>query len=810
MTAPAEVLRLLLKPLHFAAGLNPTRLASTMPDLGQTLIRILEANAPRAPAFVHFRASLAGFDELSPTERAARVRELIAVLDGMGGALPAADPPPAPETTSPAAEAPRRGRPVGLETGIQYVKGVGPRMAERFERLEVKTVEDLLYHLPARYEDRRQVVGLGELVGGQRATVLGEIRACGPVQAYTGQRQYHMVLGDGQGLLNLIWFQYVGDYLEKRFQEGQWVIASGPVKAYQGGLQMAHPEVEVVEAGADEAALRGLIPVYPLTEGLTQRYLRRVVGVALAGYGGGAAEFLPAAVRERRELPGRSASLAAVHAPPDDADAEEYNSHRSAAHRRLAYEEFFLLELGLALRRRGIVEGAAAPLRAGGLVDRLRAGLPFALTGDQETVLAEIMGDVGRDRPMHRLLHGEVGSGKTVVSLLAALAAVDSGLQAALMAPTEVLAEQHQRTAAALLHDLPVRTELLTGAVRGAERERILAAVAEGRVGLLIGTHAVIQEQVKFKGLALAVVDEQHRFGVLQRAKLKDKGPDGKCPHLLVMTATPIPRSLAMTVYGDLAVSVIHEALPGRRPVKTRLLRDRDRDKVYELMRAEAAGGGQVYVVYPLVAESETSELQAAESMYERLRAEVFPELSLGLVHGRMKSEDKDAAMRAFLAGATQVLVATTVIEVGIDAPNAGMMVIEHADRFGLSQLHQLRGRVGRGSRPGTCILVAGFTRSEDAWRRLQVMTKTTDGFKIAEEDLELRGPGEFFGTRQSGLPDFRVANIIRDQASLSQAREDAFALAAEDPLLDRPEHAILKTMLVRRWGKRLKLGRVG
>lgn len=796
MSAPAEVIRLLLKPLHFAAGLDPARLASTMPDLGMTLIRILDANAPRAPAFVHFRASLAGLDQLAPAERTARVKQLIAALEKMAGIV-------SPEVKKTPAG--------GIETEIQWLKGVGPKMAERFGRLSIKTVEDLLYHLPARYEDRRQVVGLDGLKPEERATVLGQVQACGPTQARSGQRQYHVLLGDGRGLLNLIWFQYAGDYLEKKFRQGQWVIASGTVKDYQGGLQMAHPETEVVEGDGEEAAMRGLIPVYPLTEGLTQRYVRKTTATAVAGYAGRAEEFLPAQVREQRSLPERSAALAAVHAPPDDADAGEYSRHYSAAHRRLAYEEFFLLELGLALRRRGVVEEPAVPVPPGReLSERLRQALPFTLTAAQERALAEIAADLGRDRPMHRLLHGEVGSGKTVVALLAAVQAKDSGHQAALMAPTEILAEQHFRTVTALLGDLPVGVELLTGAVRGAERERVLSAAAEGRADILIGTHAVIEEQVRFQTLALAIVDEQHRFGVLQRARLKAKGPEGKSPHLLVMTATPIPRSLAMTVYGDLAVSVIREALPGRRRVLTRLFREGEWAEVYELMRAEAASGGQVYVVYPLVAETETSELQAAQSMYERLRREVFPELRLGLVHGRMRSEDKDAAMREFLSGGTQVLVATTVIEVGIDAPNASMMVIAHADRFGLSQLHQLRGRVGRGERAGSCFLVAGQARSEDAWKRLRVMTETTDGFRIAEEDLELRGPGEFFGTRQSGLPDFRVANIIRDQETLAQAREDAFALAAADPLLRRPEHAILRTMLAMRWGQRLRLGWVG
>jgi ATP-dependent DNA helicase RecG len=804
-----DPIRLLLKPLHYAAGLDPGRLPQIMPDLGRALAQILDAHAPGHPEFSAFRDRLAGLDSLPAPERTARVRELISILDSMEDVDQASGPSP-PRKEAGREHAPAGGR--GLETEIQWVKGVGPKMAERFGRLGIATVEDLLYHLPLRYEDRRHLVGLRDLVPDRRATVLAEVMACGPVMARHGQRQYHLLLSDGAGLLNAIWFQYAGDYLEQRFKQGQWVMASGVVKAYQGGMQMAHPDVEVVEdEGGDEAAMRGLIPVYPATEGLHQKYLRRVMATALESFGEQAREFLPATVLRAHGFSGPAESLRAVHAPADDADEKEYNEHRSASHRRLAYEEFFLLELGLALRRRGIVEEPAVPLRPGGeLLEGFRRGLPFALSPAQEKVIAEVMEDLGHDRPMHRLLHGEVGSGKTVVALYAAVAALAAGYQAALMAPTEILAEQHYRTVSALLTGLPIRAALLTSAVRGREREAILAGAGDGSLQLLIGTHAVIQEQVKFKGLCLAIVDEQHRFGVLQRAKLKAKGPAGTSPHLLVMTATPIPRSLAMTVYGDLAVSVIREPLPGRHPIKTRLFKDNERVKVYELMRREAAGGGQVYVVYPLIEESEALELQAALTMYERFRGEVFPELRVGLLHGRMKSEDKDAVMQTFSAGGIDVLVATTVIEVGIDVPNASMMVIEQAERFGLSQLHQLRGRVGRGGRASSCIMVAAFTRSEDAWQRLRAMTRTTDGFKIAEEDLALRGPGEFFGTRQSGRPDFRVANIIRDVEVLTEARKDAFALAADDPGLGRPEHARLKELLLQRWGKRLKLGRVG
>ncbi|HUT54566.1 MAG TPA: ATP-dependent DNA helicase RecG [bacterium] len=810
-----QALRLLRKPLEYASGLSPARL-QIMPDLGRTLLAILDRHPASSPALSEFRSALDGLDELSGNDRMTRVITLIRILDRVEK-----------KAGAPSMPGPERGRDAltaeeqnllalfkDLDSDAQYVKGVGPWVAEKLARLGVLTVEDLLYHLPSRYEDRRDLVKIRDTVVGKRATVYAEVMVCGPVTRRGNRRMFHMLISDGTGVITATWFKYAGDYLEKRFKKGQMVLASGAVREYGKNLEMHHPDVEVVEAAETEddlSSLAGIVPIYPSTEGLHQKSIRRIAGQALALFNDKVPEALPPELVERRSLLPPGQALALCHVPPDEADIVELNAFATPAHRRLVYEELFWLELGLALRRRGLVEEPAAAVKSGGhLLEKFRASLPFKFTRAQEKVLAEIQADMARPYSMHRLLQGDVGSGKTVVALAAALLVIEAGHQAAIMAPTELLAEQHYRTVSMFFKDLPVRAALHTGSVRGQERDRVIRGIEDGSLDLVIGTHALIQEKVRFKGLALGIIDEQHRFGVMQRARLKAKSPEGLSPHLLVMTATPIPRTLAMTLYGDLAVSVIREMPPGRTPVATRLFSDRDRDKVYAEIRKEAGRGRQVFMVYPLVEESEGLELRDATTMAEHLRNDVFPDLRVGLVHGRMKAEEKDQVMRLFHRGELNVLVATTVIEVGIDVPNASLMVIEHAERFGLSQLHQLRGRVGRGAHASRCILVAGYVPSEDAFHRLKVMEKLSDGFKIAEEDLAMRGPGEFFGTRQSGLPDFRVANIIRDAEVLQDARADAFELVNADPGLSEPGHLQLRGMLRRRWGKGLKLGTVG
>jgi ATP-dependent DNA helicase RecG len=510
---------------------------------------------------------------------------------------------------------------------------------------------------------------------------------------------------------------------------------------------------------------------------------------------------LPDALRARRELIGLADALRAAHFP-------ETEEARVLALRRLAYEDFLLLQVGLAiLRSRAARERGVAIDPPGRLVQRLRAALPWPLTRAQDRVWDDIRRDMATSSPMHRLLQGDVGSGKTLVAALAVLTAVEAGFQAAVMAPTEILAEQHALTLGALLEPLGLGVTLLTASLKGRERTARRAAVAAGEAACVVGTHALVQEGVTFKRLGLAVVDEQHRFGVRQRLRLHEKG---ERPHVLVMTATPIPRTLALTLYGDLDVSVLDELPPGRRPVKTVARAETARPRIYDFLRAQVAAGRQVYVVYPLVEESEAVDLKAATDMARRLQAQVFPELTVGLLHGRLGIEDKDAIMRRFKAGEIDVLVSTTVIEVGIDVPNASVMLIEHAERFGLSQLHQLRGRVGRGPWKSYCILLTGARPGADARRRVEAMVETNDGFRIAEADLQLRGPGDFFGTRQSGLPEFRVADLLRDTPLLEPARRDAQAIVAVDPELRAPAHRGLRQALLARWRGKLALAAVG
>jgi len=525
-------------------------------------------------------------------------------------------------------------------------------------------------------------------------------------------------------------------------------------------------------------------------------------------YGDDLSSPVPAQTLDRLGLIGLPEAFRNVHFPGDGETMEDLQLHRAGGHRRIIFDEFFFLELGMALRKKGRVleEGISfRPERR--LAERLMEGLPFRLTRAQERALEEIRKDMERPLPMNRLIQGDVGSGKTIVSLLAGLDAMECGYQAAIMAPTEVLAEQHYFNTHRWMERLGIQVTLLTGGVKGSGREDLYGRIKRGEVQLVVGTHALIQETVEFHRLGLVIIDEQHKFGVVQRSLLKKKGEN---PDVLVMTATPIPRTLAMTVYGDLDVSIINEMPPGRVPIETRVFPESARPRVYRLLEEEIGKGHQAFIVYPLVEESEKVDLKDATRMAEHLRAEVFPDYRIGLLHGRMRSEEKEEIMMEFKKGGIQILVATTVIEVGIDIPNASMMVVEHAERFGLSQLHQLRGRIGRGRFPSKCILLAQYRSSEEARLRLQAMEKTSDGFQIAEKDLELRGPGEFLGTRQSGLPDFRVAHLLRDTPILIEARKEAFQLVHGDPELSQPFHRDLKDELKKRWQGRLELATVG
>jgi len=691
------------------------------------------------------------------------------------------------------------------------VKGVGPKLAKLFEKKGILTVEDALYFLPRCYEDRRNLKKISELKAGRKETGFGEILLSG-VAFYQNKKKrvFEVVVGDGSGTTTLKWFHGNERYLRERFKKGRQLIFSGDVKWFNSQREIHHPDVEIMDGDIEKDYLnfKRIVPVYSETEGLYQRTLRRLMNTILEGYADELSSPIPSEIAGRQNLIDFSDAFRRVHFPPEGESMDALNLQRSDGHRRIIFDEFFFLELGMALKKRGVALETGISFRTeGALSQKLLNQLDFKLTRAQERVLAEIKADLQKPHPMNRLIQGDVGSGKTVVALLTCLFVLECGYQAAIMAPTEVLAEQHFLNLHRWVEPLGIKVGLLTSSVKSSEREDLYQRIRTGHIQLVIGTHAVIQEAVEFNRLGLAVIDEQHKFGVVQRGLLKKKG---ESPDVLVMTATPIPRTLAMTLYGDLDVSLIDEMPPGRVPVETKVFPESARAKVYRIVEEEVKKGRQAFVVYPLVEESEKLDLMDATRMAEHLQKEIFPEFRIGLLHGRMKSDEKEAIMTEVQEGRIQILVATTVIEVGIDIPNASVMVVEHAERFGLSQLHQLRGRIGRGRYPSKCILLAQYRSSEEARVRLRAMEKTTDGFKIAEEDLALRGPGEFFGIRQSGLPDFRVAHVIRDTPILIEARKEAFRLIQEDPDLVHPAHGGLKDLFIKRWRGRMELATIG
>ncbi len=698
-----------------------------------------------------------------------------------------------------------------LDTPIQFVKGVGPRIAKILQKRGMEKVEDALYFLPRTYEDRRCIKKISELEVRKKQTVCGEILFM-EVSHRRRRKLFTMVVGDESGSVTAKWFQFSHPYMKSRYKIGQKVIVSGEVESFNSRLEFHHPDLELVSEGKDltkdNLNFGRIVPVYSEPDGLYQKSLRRIMWNTVEKYAGYLDTGTPERIRRRHNLLELPEAAHRVHFPGDKDDIYQYIANHSQAQRSLIFDEFFFLELSLALRRRNVIaeKGCSFEIKHN-YTDRLAKELPFQLTGAQQKVLREIEEDMRRPCPMNRLLQGDVGSGKTIVALMAALIAIENGYQVAIMAPTEILAEQHFFRIRGWTDEIGVKAALLTSSLAKGEKSKIYQGIKTGKIGLVVGTHAIIQEGVDFHRLGLGIIDEQHRFGVIQRAELKKKGVN---PDILVMTATPIPRTLAMTVYGDLEVSVIDELPPGRAPVKTKVYWEAGRARVYEIVRREVSRGRQVYIVYPLVEESEKVDLNNATQMSAHLQNEVFPELNIGLLHGRMKGEEKVRVMHDFKDRKIDILVATTVIEVGIDVVNATVMVVEHAERFGLSQLHQLRGRVRRGTQEALCLLLAKYRRDEDSRRRLKIMEETDDGFRIAEEDLSIRGPGEFLGTRQSGLPDFRVANIIRDAEVLSQARKEAFNLIREDPELKQPENRILMTVLKHRQKGRLELATIG
>jgi len=717
-------------------------------------------------------------------------------------------------TTKAKTEKPLR---VELKDSVQYLKGVGPVKAKALKLVGVETVEDLLYYIPRRYLDRSTILPMAKVKVGSATTVIGRVEAFG--RARTRRPQFQVILKDDTGIIRLVWFSGL-NWVKNVFEENDLVVASGQVTLYRG-LQMVHPEFEIIskksegDISDDELIHTGrVIPLYPSTAELKKyrldsRGFRRVLKPLLDGVPSLVKENLPEKVVADLKLASLAEAIRKIHFPDDMKSAE-------LAKARLAFDELFYLELMLAFRKKRIHrEEGIVFQKPGDLVRGLLKTLPFQLTDAQKKVLREISADMMSKNSMHRLLQGDVGSGKTIVALVAMLMAVESGYQSALMAPTEILAEQHFITIHQMLESLSVKVGLLTSSVTGAERESVLQKIKSGEAQVVIGTHALIQEKVEFFKLGLVVIDEQHRFGVMQRAKLKQKGLS---PDVLVMTATPIPRSLALTVYGDLDVSVIDTLPPGRKPIKTTLWTVQSsrqstvdsRQKVYEFLEGELKQGHQAYIVYPLVEESEKADLKAATESYEFLREEIFPNRRLALLHGRIKSKDREKIMQAFRNREYDILVATTVIEVGVDVPNVTVMVIEHAERFGLSQLHQLRGRIGRGADQSWSLLVANPPLSQEAEKRLKAMTATNDGFKISEMDLKLRGPGEFFGTRQHGLPELKIADIVSDAKLLYRARDWAFQIIREDPKLTKNENLCIRSTFIRKYKKRFSLIDIG
>jgi ATP-dependent DNA helicase RecG len=789
-------------PLDFLANAGPEAAARTKLPVEALIERARRLGLTQTPALrEEFEALQRGLRELehaAPATRLKTAEHCRAIVERIRGGLlrPSTPYRPTPGPLEPLLEF--------LAQSVQFAKGVGPRRADLFRKAGLRVIEDLLYHLPFRYEDRREIRTIAALRVGEEATVIGTLAHL--AERFAGRSRRRILEGavrDETGILPLTWYNQVA-FFRARYQIGTRYVVSGKVEVGLGSnRRMVHPEVEPF----GEGEVRGIVPVYGKPTSVTVAAMRKLVQATVREVVDRVPSVLPATVARAHGLLDLGESLRRVHAPDDAEDIGALNDFTSTAHRSLVFDELFFLQLGMLLRRRSTAAEAGLTLvRNGTLTDRLRQVLPFRFTGAQDRVLEEICGDMARPRPMHRLVQGDVGSGKTVVALAAALVAVENQHQAAFMAPTELLAEQHFHTLAPLAEKLGLSIALLTGDTKGGERASIYARLAEGSLPIVVGTQALIQEKVRFQRLGLGVIDEQHRFGVLQRAALRSIGH----PDILLMTATPIPRTLALTLYADLDLSFLDELPPGRTPVRTLLFHENRRQQVYDLVRIELDKGRQGYVVYPLVEESDDPALRDATTMARELARTVFANYRVGLIHGRMKADEKEAVMRRFKAGDLQLLVSTTVIEVGIDVPNATVIVIEHAERFGLAQLHQLRGRVGRGAEASSCVLVASFAQGDEAKERLQAMVDSRDGFQIAEVDLRLRGPGDFLGTRQSGLPDFRVANLIRDSRILEEARRAAQEWLEKDPDLASPESKLLRAVLAHRWAGRLELATTG
>jgi ATP-dependent DNA helicase RecG len=773
----------------------------------------------RAEAIDEIADLLASYDQLGPDDRALAVDDILARLEqaaqgeAPGPRLPPLQKPTAgrpqetttPQPTEAAAPQPAPSPPPpsqrpgsGLDAPVSTLPGISTAYTRRLERLNIQTVGDLLYHFPHRYDDYRKLRTISQLEYGEETTVVGTIWETGTRRTRGGSSVVSSVIADASGTIEAVWFNQ--PFLANQLRAGRRIVLSGKVDEYLGRLTLTSPTWEPLERELIHTGR--LVPIYPLTAGVTSRWMRRQTKRVVDYWMPRLRDPLPQAVRERQQLMDLPLAIRQIHFP-DNLEAAE------AARRRLSFDEFLIIQLGMLRQRQKWQSQEGVPLaREQASVARFLAVLPFQLTEAQQRCLDYVLDDMSQSRPMSRLLQGDVGSGKTVVAAAAMLAAVAAGKQAALMAPTEILAEQHYRTLTELFAtsdawglERPISVALLTGSVGRVERRRLYANLASGEAPIVVGTHALIQKQVTFDDLALVIVDEQHRFGVVQRATLRQKGG---APHMLVMSATPIPRSLALTLYGDLEISVLDEMPPGRQPIETRWLLPAERERAYGFLRSQIEKGRQAFVLYPLVEESDKVAAKAAVEEYERLQHTIFPDLRLGLLHGRMKGKDKDEVMTRFHAREIDILVSTSVVEVGIDVPNATVMLIEGADRFGLAQLHQFRGRVGRGAHKSYCLLISDTASPDDpqtkaTWERLKAIEETQDGFVLAEKDLELRGPGDFFGVRQSGLPMLRLASLSNVKI-LEDARAEAQILFQQDPALALPQHRLLAEQVAKYW----------
>ncbi len=760
-----------------------------------------EADAATGEWIDEIVTSLANYADKDEHERAKVVEQVLGRLEQVG--ISAQQTRAQPQAARPAAPVVQaltsRPRPAnGLDAPVESLPGISSGFGARLHKLGITTVADLLYHLPHRYDDYRTLKPISRLEYGQETTIIGTIWETKTRPTRGGGAIVSSIIADASGTIEAVWFNQ--PYLVRQLRAGMQIVLSGKVDEHLGRLTLSAPAWEPLER--DLIHTGRLVPIYPLTEGITSRWLRRLMKRVLDYWAPRLTDHLPQEIRQRAGLMDLTTTLGQIHFPDSQETADQ-------ARRRLAFDEFLMIQLGMLRQRQQWRSEPGIPLpRNQAMLDAFMASLPFAFTAAQQHSLEQILDDLVQDRPMSRMLQGDVGSGKTVVAAAAMLMAIADGKQAALMAPTEILAEQHHRSIADLLGNAqdwglqrPVSVVLLTGSVGRKERQQVYDAIASGEADVVIGTHALIQQSLSFHDLALVIVDEQHRFGVVQRATLRGKGAS---PHMLVMSATPIPRSLALTVYGDLDISVIDELPPGRQPIQTRWLLPRERERAYAFIHGQIAAGHQAFILYPLIEETEKVDAKAATEEYERLQQTIFRAQRLGLLHGKMKAGDKEEVMTRFRQGELDILVSTSVVEVGIDVPNATVMLVEGADRFGLAQLHQFRGRVGRSEHKSYCLLISDAAspdsqQTKATWERLKAIEETQDGFVLAEKDLELRGPGDFLGIRQSGLPELRMASLSNVQV-LEQARTEAHLLFESDPTLSQPEHRLLAEKVTQFW----------